>query len=121
MKKSHILGAVAAAALLPAAAMADDYKIVVLQSMTGAAAFIGAALTEGFIAQGARVAFVQRSDANAFADELGERHGNRPLFLERASQYNDLVMLCRKVDRHQRKDDERDREREKNKHIGCEH
>lgn len=49
--------------------------------ITGGGAGIGAALTEGFIAQGARVAFVQRSDANAFADELGERHDNRPLFL----------------------------------------
>ena len=31
--------------------------------------------------QGARVAFVQRSNASAFCDEMEERHGRRPLFL----------------------------------------
>ncbi|MEP5324736.1 SDR family NAD(P)-dependent oxidoreductase, partial [Marinobacter alexandrii] len=34
--------------------------------ITGGGSGIGAALTEGFIEQGARVAFVQRSDASAF-------------------------------------------------------
>ena len=46
--------------------------------ITGGGSGIGAALTEGFLRQGARVAFVQRSDARAFADEMGERYGNRP-------------------------------------------
>jgi NAD(P)-dependent dehydrogenase (short-subunit alcohol dehydrogenase family) len=49
--------------------------------ITGGGAGIGAALTEGFAAQGARVAFVQRSDASAFVEEVAARHGSRPLFL----------------------------------------
>jgi NAD(P)-dependent dehydrogenase (short-subunit alcohol dehydrogenase family) len=34
--------------------------------ITGGGAGIGAALTEGFLAQGAKVAFVQRSNAGSF-------------------------------------------------------
>lgn len=49
--------------------------------ITGGGAGIGAALTEGFISQGARVAFVQRSDGSAFCDEIEARHGVRPLFI----------------------------------------
>lgn len=49
--------------------------------ITGGGAGIGAALTEGFVAQGARVAFVQRSDASAFVEDVAARHGNRPLFM----------------------------------------
>ncbi|MFW8637260.1 SDR family NAD(P)-dependent oxidoreductase [Cribrihabitans pelagius] len=49
--------------------------------ITGGGAGIGAALTDGFMAQGARVAFVQRSDATAFCDAMEEKHGTRPLFL----------------------------------------
>lgn len=49
--------------------------------ITGGGSGIGAALTEGFVAQGARVAFVQRSDATAFCDTVAARHGARPLFL----------------------------------------
>ncbi len=49
--------------------------------ITGGGSGIGAALTEGFLAQGARVAFVQRSDATAFCDEVEQAHGNRPLFI----------------------------------------
>jgi NAD(P)-dependent dehydrogenase (short-subunit alcohol dehydrogenase family) len=49
--------------------------------VTGGGSGIGAALTEGFVAQGARVAFVQRSDASAFAAELGARHGRAPRFI----------------------------------------
>lgn len=49
--------------------------------ITGGGSGIGAALTEGFLGQGARVAFVQRSDAAGFADEMAERHGNRPRFI----------------------------------------
>ncbi|WP_269585712.1 SDR family NAD(P)-dependent oxidoreductase [Roseibium sp. Sym1] len=49
--------------------------------ITGGGSGIGAALTEGFLAQGARVAFVQRSDATAFCDEMEQKHGRRPLFL----------------------------------------
>ena len=50
--------------------------------ITGGGSGIGAALTEGFLQQGARVAFVQRSDATAFCDEMEARHGRRPLFLQ---------------------------------------
>jgi galactose dehydrogenase len=49
--------------------------------ITGGGSGIGAALTEGFVQQGARVAFVQRSDASGFVEELADRHGNRPLFI----------------------------------------
>ncbi|RYH11683.1 SDR family NAD(P)-dependent oxidoreductase [Tropicimonas sp. IMCC6043] len=49
--------------------------------ITGGGSGIGAALTEGFLEQGARVAFVQRSDATEFCDEMAAATGNRPLFL----------------------------------------
>ncbi|MEM7211506.1 MAG: SDR family oxidoreductase [Pseudomonadota bacterium] len=49
--------------------------------ITGGGSGIGAALTEGFLTQGAKVAFVQRSDATAFCDEMAERY-SRPLFLQ---------------------------------------
>ena len=38
--------------------------------VTGGGSGIGAALTEGFLRQGARVAFIGRSDYAAFADEM---------------------------------------------------
>ena len=50
--------------------------------ITGGGSGIGAALTEGFLAQGARVAFVGRSDYSDFAARLGARHGTAPLFLQ---------------------------------------
>jgi NAD(P)-dependent dehydrogenase (short-subunit alcohol dehydrogenase family) len=49
--------------------------------ITGGGSGIGAALTEGFLRQGARVAFCQRSDATAFCDAMEAATGNRPLFL----------------------------------------
>ncbi len=49
--------------------------------ITGGGSGIGAAVTEGFLAQGAKVAFVQRSDATAFCDEMEKRHGHRPVFI----------------------------------------
>jgi NAD(P)-dependent dehydrogenase (short-subunit alcohol dehydrogenase family) len=49
--------------------------------ITGGGSGIGAALTEGFLAQGAQVAFVQRSDASGFCDEMEAKHGVRPLFI----------------------------------------
>ena len=49
--------------------------------ITGGGSGIGAFLTEGFLRQGARVAFVQRSDAAAFCDAMEEKTGARPLFL----------------------------------------
>lgn len=49
--------------------------------ITGGGSGIGAALTEGFLAQGANVGFVQRSEAGAFCDAMAERYGRRPLFV----------------------------------------
>lgn len=49
--------------------------------ITGGGNGIGAALTDGFLAQGAKVAFVGRSDATDFVDEMAAKHGNRPLFI----------------------------------------
>jgi NAD(P)-dependent dehydrogenase (short-subunit alcohol dehydrogenase family) len=49
--------------------------------ITGGGNGIGAALTDGFLAQGARVAFVGRSDATAFAEEMAAKHDRKPLFL----------------------------------------
>jgi NAD(P)-dependent dehydrogenase (short-subunit alcohol dehydrogenase family) len=49
--------------------------------ITGGGSGIGAALTEGFLRQGARVAFCGRSDASDFVDRMERETGNRPLFL----------------------------------------
>lgn len=48
--------------------------------ITGGGSGIGAALTEGFLAQGANVTFVQRSDAGEFCDAMEAAHGRRPTF-----------------------------------------
>lgn len=50
--------------------------------ITGGGAGIGASLTEGFLRQGAKVAFVQRSDGAAFCDAMEAATGNRPLFIK---------------------------------------
>lgn len=50
--------------------------------ITGGGSGIGASLTEGFLQQGAKVAFVQRSDATAFADEMGEKYANKPHYMQ---------------------------------------
>lgn len=50
--------------------------------ITGGGSGIGAALTDGFIAQGARVAFVGRSDATEFAAAMGDKYGTKPLFIQ---------------------------------------
>lgn len=49
--------------------------------ITGGGSGIGAALTEGFLRQGARVAYVQRSASDAFMAEMEEKTGHRPLGL----------------------------------------
>jgi galactose dehydrogenase len=49
--------------------------------ITGGGSGIGASLTEGFLRQGAKVAFCQRSDAGGFCDEMQAATGLRPLFL----------------------------------------
>ncbi|RTR02965.1 SDR family NAD(P)-dependent oxidoreductase [Halomonas nitroreducens] len=50
--------------------------------ITGGGSGIGAALTEGFLSQGAKVTFVGLSTADAFCDAMQEKYGNRPLFIE---------------------------------------
>lgn len=49
--------------------------------ITGGGSGIGAALTDGFLAQGANVAFIGRSDTSAFVDEMTRRHDRAPLFV----------------------------------------
>ena len=49
--------------------------------ITGGGSGIGAAITEGFMAQGAKVAFVQRSDGGDFCEQMAAKFGVSPLFL----------------------------------------
>ncbi len=49
--------------------------------ISGGGSGIGEFLTEGFIAQGAKVGFVQRSDATAVCDRIEKTYGTRPLFI----------------------------------------
>ncbi|TNJ45585.1 SDR family NAD(P)-dependent oxidoreductase [Phaeobacter sp. B1627] len=50
--------------------------------ITGGGSGIGASLTEGFLRQGAKVAFVGRSDASEFVERMATETGNRPLFIQ---------------------------------------
>jgi len=50
--------------------------------ITGGGSGIGAALIDGFMAQGAQVAFVQRSDASQFCAQMAQRHGRAPLSIQ---------------------------------------
>ena len=50
--------------------------------ITGGGSGIGAALTEGFLRQGAKVGFIGRSDASAFVDEVAKATGHRPMFIQ---------------------------------------
>jgi len=61
--------------------------------ITGGGSGIGAALTEGFLRQGARVAFCQRSDGGAFCDAMEKATGNRPLFLPCDISVTDQLQL----------------------------
>lgn len=63
--------------------------------ITGGGSGIGAALTRGFLLQGAKVAFVQRSDAGSFCDAAEAETGNRPLFMR--CDISDVVALKRAV------------------------
>ncbi len=63
--------------------------------ITGGGSGIGANLTEGFLRQGAKVAFVQRSDASAFADAMERKTGNRPLFLQ--CDVTDIPLLRQRI------------------------
>ncbi len=50
--------------------------------ITGGGSGIGAELTDGFLAQGAKVAFIGRTDASAFVEQMEAKHGVAPLFLQ---------------------------------------
>lgn len=92
MTKSRILGAVATLALLAGAARAEEYNVVVLQSLTGGAAFIGAAVAdgarlaadqlnaEGFFGEGNSIAVVYEDDATDRTQTMSliARHASDP-------------------------------------------
>ncbi len=59
--------------------------------ITGGGSGVGAALTDGFLAQGANVAFIGRSDASAFVEEMRDKHGRAPLFLQGDMTDTDLL------------------------------
>ncbi len=65
--------------------------------ITGGGSGIGAALTEGFLRQGARVAFVQRSDASDFVAEVEQATGIAPLFIP--CDLTDIAALRAAVER----------------------
>jgi NAD(P)-dependent dehydrogenase (short-subunit alcohol dehydrogenase family) len=68
--------------MMPSARFADLDGASVL--ITGGGSGIGAALTEGFMRQGARVAFIDIADkpSTALADRLERELGRRPLYLK---------------------------------------
>ena len=62
--------------------------------ITGGGSGIGADLTDGFLAQGAKVAFIGRSDASAFVEAMAEKHGRAPLFLQGDHFQINVLILC---------------------------
>ena len=74
------------------AAIFDDLKGQSI-FITGGGSGIGAALTEAFLRQGAKVAFCQRSDATPFCDAMEKSTGNRPLFLPCDISVTDQLQL----------------------------
>jgi galactose dehydrogenase len=68
--------------MMPSAIFPDLKDRSVL--ITGGGSGIGAALTEGFVRQGSRVAFIDIADepSNALAERMENQYGNRPLYLK---------------------------------------
>src|SRR6478735_1038751 len=68
--------------MMPSARFPDLEGASVL--ITGGGSGIGAALTEGFVRQGAKVAFldIAAAPSTALADRLEKDTGSRPLYLE---------------------------------------
>ncbi|MEJ8561351.1 SDR family oxidoreductase [Yoonia sp. GPGPB17] len=65
--------------------------------ITGGGSGIGAALTEGFLAQGAKVAFIDRSDATAFTTAMEAKYTDAPLFIQ--GDITDTKALHAAIDR----------------------
>ncbi len=64
--------------------------------ITGGGSGIGANLTEGFLHQGAKVAFIGRSDASAFVADMADATGNTPLFIQ--GDITDITQLRAAMD-----------------------
>ena len=64
--------------------------------ITGGGSGIGAALTDGFLGQGAKVAFIGRSDATPFVEEMSAKHGRAPLFIQ--GDITDMAALQGSID-----------------------
>ena len=81
--------------MMPSARFPDLAGASVL--ITGGGSGIGAALTEGFVRQGARVAFldIAAAPSRALADRLEKDTGSRPLYLE--VDLRDVAALRRAV------------------------
>jgi len=62
--------------------------------ITGGGAGIGAALTAGFMSQGANVAFVQRSECDVFIAEMQEKFGRVPHFMQCDIVDIDALLVC---------------------------
>jgi NAD(P)-dependent dehydrogenase (short-subunit alcohol dehydrogenase family) len=78
-------------------------KIATFHDLNGASVFItgggsgiGASITDAFMGQGSRVAFVQRSDASEFADQMQFKHGSKPLHI--ACDVTDITALREAMD-----------------------
>ncbi len=64
--------------------------------VTGGGSGIGAALTEAFLRQGAKLAFVQRSDGKDFCDRMEKATGSRPHFIQ--CDLTDIKALQRAIE-----------------------
>ena len=64
--------------------------------ITGGGSGIGAEITKAFIQQGAKVSFVQRSDAEHFCDKVEAEFNSRPCFIK--CDITDLSALKKAVD-----------------------